>query len=211
MAKCLPECIWTTTILDFVGYESQYLFLGTVSKLWRSKFFSTKTRVSEALLTPSRIKEVGDLSDGLSPVVRRRAWSIFTKITLNTRYSALQELGQELQKTIEWDPFCVSCAAKHNNVGFFDWLRTTTLSWDPDLAYLSNTTLGFMKCMHGTLGIKPSTRCLLDPGYVLSVGVLGLQWLQSIGCDLDEVPNVLALENRSKTRPLREWLSSTKM
>ena len=193
-----------TNILDFLDFKGKYLFLSPVCRRWQKlakTSHTSHTNMAEMMASPSTIKEAGQHREGKKTLVKRNAWSFLAAKKTYDSSNTLPKLANQLKHTIEWDPFSVNAAARHNNLDFFRWLRTTSLEWDPQLALAvgsktSSSSLPFLQSMLH-LGYFPDNRSSTGAALVGSAEIL--RWLRHVGCNMDQVVQVLAEEGHIQT------------
>ena len=186
-------------IMDF---QSNYLFLAPVCKQWYKLFESRQSRhtnVKHMMASASTIRESGESKGGSETLARKNAWGFLAKVQGN------QEMANELIQKIEWDEFSVGTAGHHGNFSFIKWVDTTNLVWDPELALSSSASgkkFNFLKHMYN-LGYVPGQRSVVGAARAGSVEILN--WMNEIGCDMQDVTQALAEEGH--LGPLK-WANS---
>lgn len=206
----LPKDVWQV-VHEFVGFSGKHLFLAPVCRSWYVENTSSSNRrtdFKEMMTSPSTIRESGRIPKGSSILERKNAWSYIAKHVFDLQ--TFERFANELYKYIEWDAYSASTAGKHGNLSFFRWLRTKDgkLKWDAELA-LEGASL------YGRLSFLEQMCTEILPGYVpgkstvAGAAIFGssevLEFLQHIGCDMEDVGEILAEEGHLQTLT---WASS---
>lgn len=189
------QFVWDN-VHEFLGVKGKYIFLAPVCRQWAQMIqmiHPRNTNLEQMMASSSTIRECKAHAQG-KKTLAKNAWSYMA--VLRNEQTEFDALADTLKDTIEWDRFSVHTAALHNNVNFFDWLRTTALKWNTSTALSSfyekeDETLVFLKNMVG-LGYVPTNRSSIAAARLGSVKII--QWLKQLGCDMDSVAQVLAEE-----------------
>lgn len=179
------------TICGMIDFS--FLFLAPVCKRWYEFGKESKvTNFQNMMASSSTIRESGQSRGGSRVFLRRNAWTFLAKNVKDSLH--FDEMADELIDIIEWDEFAVTTAGNHGNLCFFHWLRNSNLTWDPELALSSAASNGkcdFLKHMYN-VGYVPGPRSCRSAALTGSVQIL--QWLKEVGCDVDDVTQILAEE-----------------
>jgi len=175
-------------------FQGNFLFLAPVCKLWYKLRYSCNTDLKHMLASSSTVRESAESRGGSETLARKNAWGFLAK-----QKQFDKEIAEEFIQHIQWDEFSVGTAGHHGNLSFMKWVSGTTLIWDPELALSSSALAGkfkFLKHMY-SLGYTPGQRSVIGAARAGSVEIL--DWMNRIGCDLQDVTETLAEEGHLRT------------
>lgn len=186
-------------IHGIMDVQGNFLFLAPVCKQWYNLRTTKTTNLKHMMASSSTIRESAESRGGSETLARKNAWGFLAK------HKEIANGLNELNELIEWDEFSVGAAGHHGNLSFMEWVVTTTLKWDSELALSSSALAGkfnFLKHMYN-LGYVPGQRSVIGAARAGSVEIL--KWMNEIGCDMKDVTDALAEEGH--LGPLK-WANS---